>query len=114
MRETIACPCCGKPMEVDKPDNLAELPMSIMQKTILKRLIKAYPDSVGTDAMQDHVYSGVGNPPLSATNIMAIQMKRLRGLLNRHGWTIPAERGGRGNHGRYRLMKVEVANVPSA
>lgn len=113
MTVTAPCPCCGQPMTVSKPDELAQLPMSIMQRTILRRLIKAYPDSVGTDTMQDHVYSGVGDPPLSASNIMAIQMKRLRGILNRHGWTVPTERGGRGNHGRYRLMKLEGDNAPA-
>jgi len=111
--ETATCPCCGQPMAVERPTNLASLPMSIMQQTILRRLIKAYPASVDTDAMQDHVYSGVGDPPLSAGTIMAIQMNRLRKILNRHGWTVPTERGGRGNHARYRLMKLEAGDAPS-
>jgi hypothetical protein len=112
--EVVACPCCGKPMEVDKPNGLALLPMSIMQLTILKRLIKAYPDSVATDRMQDHVYSGVREPPVSMSSIIAVQMTRLRLKLRRHGWAIPVERGGRGNHARYRLVKVKEMPDASA
>lgn len=114
MIETTKCPCCGRPMEVDKPEWLASLPMSIMQLTILKRLIKAYPSSVATDKMQDHVYSGVGEPPMTVSNIMAVQMGRLRLKLRQYGWSIPTERGGRGNHARYRLIKVEELPDASA
>jgi len=106
MTVTVPCPCCGQQMTVASPADLTKLKLSMMERTIVLRLIKAYPAGIDNARMLEHVYSGAREPD-SASNIISVTMTRIRKKLLPAGWTVPADRYGRGNNSIYRLTKID-------
>lgn len=80
-------------------------PMSIVARTIVNALVRAYPRGVDAEDMISRIYSG-SREPEHANVTLAVQISRLREKLPAYGWTIPRCVAGRGNVAVYRLERI--------
>lgn len=77
------------------PSDLLTVPLSIVRRTIVKRLIKSHPRPVSSDDLIDTVYSNVRDGgPMNPRSTLIVHMTYLRRALKQHGWTIPRAKSG--------------------
>lgn len=101
------CPTCGHEVTEVPVKALCDGLMSATQRKIVSALAAAYPRSLDMPQLIDRVYADdIDGGPEAASNVMHIMLLRLRRSLPAYGWTIPKNKCGRGNVGRYRLEKV--------
>lgn len=107
----ISCPCCKQPM------NAGELPVSAIldatvwtksQRRILTCLADAYPRPTTKAAMIDAMYwDDPDGGAETADAVFATQLCLIRKKMPVAGWHIPKQKKGHGNHGNYRLERVD-------
>lgn len=100
------CPCCGQQTTDISVTGLADVQLSFARKSVLRRLIEAYPRSVSSDALLDAVYSGARIPE-HPREVLAVQLTMIRRIIEQYGWTIPRSGGGQGNHAYYKLCRTD-------
>src|SRR5690606_26921629 len=85
---------------------LMGLKVSIMQKSVLRELIKVWPGSVRIEDLVWRIWQGRDEPD-TARRIILIYVHRLRKVLPGHGWNIINLNGtGRGASAEYTLKRV--------
>ncbi len=92
----------------NKPSpNLADhIDATEQQRSILDILTNAYPRNVAGESIIDLLYRDDPKGGAEyARVVVSVQMNRLRKLMAGSGWTIPRSRGGRGQRGRYGLVR---------
>lgn len=103
---TFTCPCCNSQIKAP-PDvsSLAEVGGGLGRQ-IVKALVAVYPRGLEREQIVERIYAG-SQAPLTVEWVIAVQMGRLRKLLEPHGWTIPRQ-GGKGGHERgvYKLVPL--------
>lgn len=92
------------------PADLADtVSASSQQRSIIGILSRAYPRRVHRDALIDVLYSDDPDGGAEfARTVVAIQMNRLRQKLADTGWTIPKNKGGKGNKAFYTLAPTSA------
>lgn len=108
MCEVPCCPTCGQPLKTDKSEVMAlmGLKMPLMQKSVLRELIKVWPGSVGVEDLVWEIWQGRDEPD-TARDSISIYVHRLRKVLPSHGWNIINLNGtGRGASAEYTLKRV--------
>lgn len=106
------CPTCGRPHPGAVPVTaLLHASMSVMQRTMLEELVKAWPRPVNNAAMVNVLWgldpSGGPDEPGKVINVMAYD---LRAVLAPFGWTVTAERGA--GFGARRLVPITEGAWP--
>lgn len=73
---------------------------------MLNELVRHYPKGVEGDQMLRELYRGAKEPEYARVAV-SVQMRNLRAILNKAGWTIPTSKPGRGNRSIYYLVPME-------
>ncbi|MFC3208124.1 helix-turn-helix domain-containing protein [Aquamicrobium soli] len=103
----IHCPTCGHELAVMPLAGVSEIPLEGQARAIADLLAKAYPKSVSRTAIWDALYGDDPNGgPDNPDAVINVRIYRLRKQLAPYGWTVPKASPGRGNHGRYRLVRL--------
>jgi hypothetical protein len=86
---TIQCPCCGQSVAGDLPiAALEHVSLSPMQRQIVGLLLEKYPQPVSTGRIASRIYGGSPDGgPLTASNVIHVQLARIRHALKPMGWT---------------------------
>lgn len=108
MSEFSCCPTCGQTLKTDKSEVMAlmGLKMSIMQKSVLRELIKVWPSSVRAEDLVWRIWQGRDEPDTARESI-PIYIHRLRKVLPGHGWNIINLNGlGKGVSAEYTLKRI--------
>jgi len=103
----MKCPCCGTPVTTLDENALRFVKAGAMETTILRRLLKSYPNPATMANLLWEVYAARNDQPDNAVLCLTIAIQRLRKRLERIGWTIPRNAGGRSRTAVYRLAKVQ-------
>jgi hypothetical protein len=106
---SVVCPTCGHELVAGHApiEALASAPLEGLMRRIVDALATIYPRSMDMSALVDVVYANDPNGgPESAAGTIRTVIARMRRILPRYGWTIPANGGGLGSYGRYRLEPV--------
>ena len=109
MSEAPCCPTCGQTLKTDRSEVMAlmGLKVSIMQKSVLRELIKVWPGSVRVEDLVWGIWQGTDEPDTARESIL-IYVHRLRKVLPGHGWNIINLNGrGRGAPAEYTLKSVQ-------
>jgi len=101
------CPCCGQalPSAREPVEALMSIQLSPCQTTILRAMIKAYPHGVPMERLVSKVYASDG--PETPKQCIRSMVSYIRRHIARHGWTIPANIGGRGKPALFRLAPAD-------
>lgn len=100
------CPTCGHSMNAGRApiEALSGAPLGRLERLIVNVLVRAYPRAISRQIIVDYIYGDDPNGgPDNPDNIVSVLMVKLRRKLPQYGWTIPNNRNGSGNYGRYRL-----------
>ena len=104
------CPTCGQalPGAREPVEALTSIQLSPCQTTILRAMIKAYLHGVPMGHLIHDVYGNTpSGPPEAGTQCIRSMVSYIRRNIARHGWTIPANIGGRGKPALFRLAPVD-------
>jgi len=106
---TILCPCCGQTMsERASVDDLSNARLSNQQRRIVNELIRVFPKDVTIEQLADACYwDDIDGGPENSALVLRTVIHKLRKSLPKYGWTIPPNRSGKGNYGRYRLAPID-------
>lgn len=108
MMGKLCCPTCGHAVEEVPIKALADARFSRTQRKILAALAKSFPRDMSLRSLVEDVYAeDPSGGPDNASRVIFVLVSRLRRTLPDLGWTIPKNNTGSGNHGRYRLQKIE-------
>lgn len=102
----MKCPCCGGEVDEVPIDALNDIQMSAVGRTILRQLQAVYPSGVSKTKLIFEIYGMRDNQPDTAPNVVTIAVGRLRKHIEPHGWTIPANQGGKEVGAVYRLERL--------
>ncbi|TPW26016.1 hypothetical protein [Pararhizobium mangrovi] len=105
--EPPTCPCCGKPVDKVEVEALEDAPLSYTRKSIVRRLISAYPRMVSAETLMNAMYGGAREPE-NARLSLAVTMTAIRKILRPHGWTISRSKGGQANKGYFKLERTDA------
>lgn len=103
----MICPCCGHP--ITAPIQARELAGAFGPthfRSLSIALAEAYPRALTKDQLLGVMYAGAREPE-GAYEVLKATLPKLRKALQPYGWTVSKSSGGRGQHGRYRLIKWE-------
>lgn len=104
-------------MESDRApiEALSAAPLSRQQRKIVDALAGAYPRRVAHQFLFDRLYDDdPEGGPLNPSNVVAVQITRLRRVLPKYGWTIPSNRSGPGVQSTYGLAPIEIIKEVAA
>lgn len=98
------CPCCNQPIIAGRApiEALEAAPLAAVPRTIVNKLVRAYPRFVSAEALVAEVYSGSHEPDF-ARSAISVQLSRVRDKIAPYGWTVTRGRPGRGNTSSHRL-----------
>ena len=82
------CPHCGSRIDKVGIDQLANIRLSIVRRTILNGLVRAYPGGLSNDEVRKLIWSG-SREPLYAEKAVRVHIRHLRIKLEPFGWKIP-------------------------
>jgi len=101
------CPTCGQalPSARETVEALMSIQLSACQTTILRAMIKAYPQGVSMRRLVHEVYASGG--PETAEQCIRSMVSYIRRNIARHGWTVPTNIGGRGRQALFRLAPTD-------
>lgn len=78
--------------------------LSPPQKTVLRTLIRVYPHEVDAERLISEVYACDPNGgPDHVRQSIRFMVRSVKRKIEPYGWTIPAQKGGRGHIGAYRV-----------
>lgn len=102
----MICPCCGHSMPDPVLEELEDVPLSPVRRTIIRALARAYPENVPADVLIGRVYGA--SRPAHARRALYVHIHTLRHILRAYGWTIPRvpHRPGSGGEVVYRLEPI--------
>lgn len=103
----MKCPCCGSDVLSLDEDALKYVKASAIEMTILQRLHKSYPGTATMANLLWEVYHSRNDQPDNAVLCLTMAIQRLRKRLEKIGWTIPRNVGGRSKTAVYRLEKIQ-------
>lgn len=104
-----ACPCCGNDLGEDvlDPKWLPLLPLSPIDRTLVRFLCEAYPEVLTSEDLAEKVYSGVSDGgPASARQQVVYHVRSLSDALKPFGWTVVNCSGSRRQIATYRLASL--------
>lgn len=81
------CPHCGSRIDRIGIDQLANIRLSIVRRTILNGLVRAYPGGLSNDEVRKLVWGS--REPLYAEEAVRVHIRHLRVKLEPFGWKIP-------------------------
>ena len=82
-----SCPHCGSRSDKVGIDQLANIRLSIVRRTILNGLVRAYPGGLSNDEVRKLVWGS--REPLYAEEAVRVHIRHLRVKLEPFGWKIP-------------------------
>lgn len=101
----MKCPCCGGDIEEVPHDKLLAMRWSPIEKTIVRNMIKRYPDGIRVDQLMLEIYGTRNRQPEYAMTSMHVIMMVVRKKLAAVGWQVPKVRGKQDPV--YRLEKIQ-------
>lgn len=107
---SLCCPTCGHEIDdVPAPTLLADVKLSPQCRRLLKRLLDVYPRHLSRSALFDELYGNDPNGgPENVHVAVNVRITYIRRALRPYRWTVSNARQT-GDHGRYRLEKIEAA-----
>ena len=82
------CPHCGSRIDRIGIEALANIRLSLVRRTILNGLVRAYPDGLSNEQVRKLIWSG-SREPLYAEEAVRVHIRHLRIKLEPFGWKIP-------------------------